>query len=297
MGHLRGRNPGGTIVPRGTTRREGGSILQAPFDTGAAIVFLKDSCLHRRSDPVMKRLLRLPLLALPLLVVTAAPADPSPRRVAKDALRPFNDLIGSWRGTGEPSQGTQEEKRRNFWQETIRWEWQFKGDDVFLKMDTEKGKYFTAGELRPLPEAGKYRLNVTTVNKETLTFEGAFEAEKKRLVLERVDEKTKETQRLVFNLLHSNRHLMRYESKKADQVGFTAVWMVGATKEGVAFAEGDDKPECVVSGGLGTMPVTYKGKTYYVCCSGCRDAFRDEPEKYIREFEERQAAKKKGGQE
>src|SRR5438876_758353 len=110
MGHLPGRNPGGTILPRGTTRREGGSILQAPFDTGAAIVFLKDSCLHRRSDLAMKRL-RIPLLALPLLlIVTAAPADPSPRRVAKDALRPFNDLIGSWRGTGEPSQGTQEEK-------------------------------------------------------------------------------------------------------------------------------------------------------------------------------------------
>jgi YHS domain-containing protein len=34
------------------------------------------------------------------------------------------------------------------------------------------------------------------------------------------------------------------------------------------------------------MQVTHKGKTYYVCCSGCRDAFRDEPEKYIREYEE-----------
>src|SRR5438046_2713296 len=77
MGHLRGRNPGGTILPRGTTRRERGSILQAPFDRGAAIVFLKDSCLHRRSDPAMKRLRRLPLLALPLLLFsTAAPADP-----------------------------------------------------------------------------------------------------------------------------------------------------------------------------------------------------------------------------
>ena len=46
-----------------------------------------------------------------------------------------------------------------------------------------------------------------------------------------------------------------------------------------------------VSGGIGTIPVTYMGKTYYVCCTGCRDAFRDEPEKYIKEFEARKKKK------
>jgi YHS domain-containing protein len=39
--------------------------------------------------------------------------------------------------------------------------------------------------------------------------------------------------------------------------------------------------------------VLYKGKTYYVCCSGCRDAFKDDPEKYIKEFEERKAKEAK----
>jgi YHS domain-containing protein len=40
------------------------------------------------------------------------------------------------------------------------------------------------------------------------------------------------------------------------------------------------------------MPVTYKGKTYYVCCTGCRDAFKENPEKYIKEFEESKKKKK-----
>ena len=26
----------------------------------------------------------------------------------------------------------------------------------------------------------------------------------------------------------------------------------------------------------------YKGKTYYVCCSGCRDAFNENPEKFLK---------------
>lgn len=42
-----------------------------------------------------------------------------------------------------------------------------------------------------------------------------------------------------------------------------------------------------MTGGLGTQAISYKGVTYYVCCSGCRDAFNENPEKYIKEFEAR----------
>ena len=32
--------------------------------------------------------------------------------------------------------------------------------------------------------------------------------------------------------------------------------------------------------------MTYMGKTYYVCCSGCKDAFNEDPAKYVKEFED-----------
>jgi YHS domain-containing protein len=38
--------------------------------------------------------------------------------------------------------------------------------------------------------------------------------------------------------------------------------------------------------------VSYNGKDYYVCCSGCRDAFKENPEKYIKEAEAKAKAKK-----
>jgi YHS domain-containing protein len=47
----------------------------------------------------------------------------------------------------------------------------------------------------------------------------------------------------------------------------------------------------VITGGLGTIAVSYNGKTYYVCCTGCRDEFNQNPAKAIKEYEER---KKKG---
>lgn len=238
----------------------------------------------------MKRfVIHLSLFSLPFLVLCSPAADAPARKTPKKALQAFNDLIGSWRGTGEPN-GTREEKRRNFWQEKIAWEWQFKKNDVYLRAHIDKGKYLRTAELRYLPEKDRYQLTATTPDRETLVFEGTLD--KKRLTLERKDDKKNETQRLIINLLHFNRYLYSYEVKPAERTSFKQVYNVGATKEGVAFAGEDDAPECVVSGGLGTMPVVYKGKTYYVCCSGCRDAFNDEPEKYIKEYEARRKAKK-----
>jgi YHS domain-containing protein len=37
-----------------------------------------------------------------------------------------------------------------------------------------------------------------------------------------------------------------------------------------------------VSGGAANIAVSYKGKTYYVCCTGCKDEFNANPEKYTK---------------
>lgn len=228
--------------------------------------------------------------ALLLLVQLASAAEKPGVRTPKEALQVFNDLIGSWRTTGTP-EGTREEKQRGFWTETMSWEWQFKGQDAWLKCAIEKGKYFTGGTLRYLPEKDAYQLTLTTAAKENQLFEGKLE--QKRLIVEREDENRKETQRLTLSLLHPNRFLYRYEVKPKDRTLFARLYEVGATKEGEAFAgKGDGKPECIVSGGLGTIAVAYKGKTYYVCCSGCRDAFKDDPEKYIKEAEAKKGKEK-----
>jgi hypothetical protein len=234
----------------------------------------------------MKRMILASLIGL--LAVTAPAA--AAKKTAKQALAGLQDLIGSWKGTGTP-QGTREERQRGFWQEEIGWQWQFKNKDAWLRADLDKGKHYTRFELRYVPADDKYRLEATTADKKKLSFEGKLE--EKRLTVEREDEKTKQKQRLVFSFLHSNRYLYRFEVRRAEQTTFNQVYQVGCTKKGVAFAtETSRGPECVVSGGLGTMPVTYKGKTYYVCCTGCRDAFKEEPEKYIAEYEKSKKAKK-----
>jgi YHS domain-containing protein len=217
------------------------------------------------------------------LVTAASPASaPSP----KEALQPFNDLIGTWRGTGEPA-GSREERQRGFWSETIRWQWQFKDGDAWLKADIDKGKHHRGAELRWLPERRLYQLTLRMAGGQTETFTGTLK--ERRLTLERGNEPGKEAQRVVVSLLHANRYLYRHEVRPAGRPGFAPVFQVGATKQGVPFASADDGPECIVTGGHGTIAVTYKNKTYYVCCSGCRDAFNDDPETFVKEFEARKS--------
>jgi YHS domain-containing protein len=216
------------------------------------------------------------------------PAAKSPRA----ALQPFSDLIGKWRGTGTPF-GTQEEKQKRFWTEKMAWEWQFKDKDAWLKVAFDKSRNFTAGELRYVPAKDHFTLTLTTLKKEKITYVGALEIRDKTKVLTLERDDNKESHRLVFTFLHSNRFLYRYEVKPDGRSLYAKKWSVGATKEGEAFAVGDGKPECVVSGGTASIPVSFMGKTYYVCCSGCRDEFNASPAKYVKEYEDKKAAKKK----
>src|SRR5262249_3656921 len=160
------------------------------------------------------------------------------------------------------------------------------------KVDCDKSKNFSGGELRYLADKDLYQLTLRTPakDKEPLTFTGRLKG--RDLTVERKDDKTGEIQRLLIKMLHTDRFLYSYEVRRSDKAVFSKLYRVGRTRLGVQFAGGDGRPECVVSGGLGTIPVMYMGQTYYVCCSGCRREFNEDPAKYIKEYNEKKAKKK-----
>jgi YHS domain-containing protein len=43
---------------------------------------------------------------------------------------------------------------------------------------------------------------------------------------------------------------------------------------------------------LGTIEVEYEGKTYFVCCGGCKDLFEEDPAGVLADYRERKAAEK-----
>jgi len=91
---------------------------------------------------------------------------------------------------------------------------------------------------------------------------------------------------VVFSQQENNRYLLEIYDKRGDNM--LKVNTVANQREGTSFALNPDDygdKKCVVSGGLGTSTVSHNGKTYYVCCSGCKAAFEEDPERWIAKFE------------
>ena len=62
----------------------------------------------------------------------------------KEALQALQDYIGGWKGSG-----TSEKNKGDIWKENATWSWRFKGNDVYLSVETDKSKiFYKKGEMR-----------------------------------------------------------------------------------------------------------------------------------------------------
>jgi hypothetical protein len=241
----------------------------------------------------MKRLLAvgltLGILGALLAGVRAPAADSKEKAEAKEALKALQEFIGGWKGSGGPDK-PKPSPRDPIWSETLSWGWRFKGDDAWLALDVKNGKHLKGGELRYLPGKKAYQFTALTKDDKKLVFEGELKSDV--LTLERTGPGSQQTQQIKMNTAGDGvRFIYRAASKPRGATVWRKDYLVACTKEGESLGKTEKKNECVVSGGVGTMPISYKGETYYVCCSGCADEFRANPEKYVAEFKAKKAKK------
>ncbi len=183
---------------------------------------------------------------------------------------------------------------RGAWTESADWAWKLTSDSAGLEMTVKKGKYLKAGVLRSGKAPGTFVFKATLADGTSRTFAGAAAEDTKRLVLT-ADAKAPAggVRRVSLTPLHDTRLLVLLEAEDPEVHTFSRLGEVGYSREGVALATGDSYPLCIVTEGRGTIEVSYKGKTYWVCCSGCRDQFKDDPESVLAEAAAREKAKAK----
>ena len=219
-------------------------------------------------------------LAAPAGVAQPEKAKPEDLAKAKKALQEVQDFIGLWNLEGTQKVGAKTEA----WKEKVNWGWKFKDGDAWLTVEFAegKGKYYQTGELRYDVAKKKYVLTLTPTGKDqpAQVFEGDFT--RGMLKAERKDPKTNDVYRVTFNTLSEGEKMAaKFERQDGGKGLFSTQFAMTGLKDGVV-AGGPKKPECVVSGGAASIAVTYNGKTYYVCCSGCRDEFNANPTKYVK---------------
>ena len=197
---------------------------------------------------------------------------------AKDALKAFNEYVGQWKGNGETKA-----PKAEIWKESAEWAWDLKGPEPALKIKVTGGKQLAEGTLKYLPDKKKFHVAAVGVDKKDQVYVGEIKARK--LVLTHEDAATKDKYTIEMSTNNDGARFVYNVAVQRKGVGIARrLAEVGLSKEGVSLA-GGKKNECIVTGGLGTMTVSFNGKTYYVCCSGCRDEFNANPKKYVEEYE------------
>ncbi|MCP4171901.1 MAG: hypothetical protein GY758_14135 [Fuerstiella sp.] len=236
-------------------------------------------CLFRQSAP--------PLLIVVLVLIQGVSAvsgteeSTDGRSNRAQDLKPFNSLIGEWRGVGQLQRGS----RKGAWTEKVICEWQFTDADTSVVLKSIDSRQFKQLQLRWDQENQQLVLNRKTK-------EGVHEyrgpapndwPEASRLVTVRDDDGA--AYRCTIQQLSDIRVTLLFEKQTSPNGSFRRIFGIGYTRDGAKLAHsGTGQRKCVVTGGLGTIPVSFQGKTYYVCCQGCVQAFNEAPEAILADY-------------
>ncbi len=228
---------------------------------------------------------------------TAADDETDPTDAIIAALRPLQVLLGEWRGlTARTFDGFKAIDQPS-------WVWDLTTDPAqpALVMTSEDSPYFRHLRLTYFPQEKVYFLSMRDPEGNVRTFRGTFTQPPRdvpgddrkpqrtfKLQLSEVGEGPRgERWQLVFNQQENNRCLIEISRARGSGT-FRRMDTVALQRQGTSFALSDTdygEKTCVISQGLGTIAVSYKGRTYWVCCTGCKAAFEEDPERWIARFE------------
>lgn len=227
-------------------------------------------------------------------------SEPASAETVLSAMQPLQVLLGQWNGT--PRKGTID---------APQWVWDFQTDRAHpsLVFKSEKSHLVREGYLTFLPDQQMYQFAWTTPEGEKRLLKGTFtkpvldvagDDSKKlqrtyKLTLAEAEPQDGEQWQLAIEQIENNRYVLEVDRRRG-KGPYQRIDTVNTIREGTSFAISDSdygEQTCIISQGKGTSTVSYMGKSYYVCCSGCKAAFEEDPERWIAKWEARQKAMKK----
>lgn len=207
----------------------------------------------------------------------------------KKALSPVVQYVGEWRGTGLPKGAA---AVREGWSEETEWQYDLKGGHAALTFSATKGKYYKAGRIEPGAKAGTFKFIGTLPDDKKEELTGEFNKEKD-LVFENPAPGDGRPAKIEFSMVAKGARMLMNFYKKSPGGRYENYLEMGYTRKGSGFGQNANANECIITGGVGKIQVSYKGQTYWVCCGGCKEAFETNPEKEIAAYKKRKEEEKK----
>jgi YHS domain-containing protein len=204
---------------------------------------------------------------------------------ARKALGPLQSFVGAWKGAGQTKRGSTD----GAWREEADWSWDYSDKKVAVVFKADLGKVYSSGRITPGDDEETFKLVAMPPGEgvESETFTGKFDDEE-RITFTADEPSDGRPAEIVMRLVAKGRRMvMIYQRQSAATGGKSFMAEVGFSRKGSNFGRDDNLPECVLTGGEASIAVEHEGKTYYVCCTGCRDYFIEHPEKVLAEYKAR----------
>lgn len=275
---------------------------------------------HRYETPTQQaeamRTLIIPILITPLIIAVVGPNQDEPkvessqtlsaivskaemnREKVVSALSQLSFLVGDWRGVAQPKRGS----NSGAWSEKAQIVWRFDEKIPCLLMKLEPGEKSTRIYFAASSEAGRPIVELQQPDKPSIALEmtepetspasnstaPTDKSAQDHWVFQSVAEPGKPRLRFTVRKINDIRMTLLFEESLGSGAAFRRQYEIGMTRAGERLANGNTgERQCIVTGGLGTISVTHAGKTYYVCCEGCKQAFDADPEGTLSAYRER----------
>lgn len=197
----------------------------------------------------------------------------------QEQLAKLQSLVGQWRGVGQPQRGS----TKGSWTESADWAWRFGEGGPALVGKLPDGRYFSELVVTAGKEDGQFAVaGKPAKDGEAIRFAGRLD-EQGQLIVEAEKPREGMPERLSLRFVAGGDRLLVLMERRTMGGTLARLAEVGYTRAGSGFGKLTNARECIVTGGLGTIEVSHAGKTYYVCCTGCRDYFNESPEKVLAE--------------
>ncbi len=198
------------------------------------------------------------------------------------------EMVGQWRVSGQPKRGSSSgawtTQSRIFWSEKS----EVRGPDDRSNHRTLIWNLTSgpkSGTLKFVPDSisGEFsRMTFKPVQGDERIFSRSSTGITDHMVFESPASGKFDAERWSFQQRSRDRWVILVESRKNQSSNWSRIVEMGMTRDGTTIAIGDGQKKCVVTGGQGDMEVKISGKSYFVCCSGCRDALLEDPEAFIK---------------
>ena len=214
-----------------------------------------------------------------------------PARIAFAKLQPLQVLVGTWRGVTSRSIGGAKAL------EDPVWDWDFLSDSLSpaLVLKSQTSPYLRKARLTYLVDRKLFHLVVADASFGERVYEGDFSQPPKDVAVSNGEMQRSfqlhlaqvtpmpDGDELTISQENNDRYLLVVD-RMSESGELQHYDTVQTMRDGDSYTfepEKHGKHRCVISGGMAAVPVTYGGKTYHVCCPGCKAAFEANPLRWI----------------